>query len=63
MPGFFIMVRMKGLGHLWRPPNFTKESTAFIGRFVSELPLTVLTLHAWGEGVKSPISIIIKIQV
>ena len=32
-----------GLGHLWRPPNFTIESTTFVGRFVSELPLAVLT--------------------
>ncbi|MFZ1812319.1 MAG: hypothetical protein WAU02_02215 [Candidatus Saccharimonadales bacterium] len=34
---------MTGLGHVPRPPNFTVESTAFAGRFVSELPLAVLT--------------------
>ena len=54
------MVRMKGLGHLWRPPDFAIESIAFIGKSVSELPLAVLTLHAWGGGLKSPNRTIIK---
>ena len=60
--GFLInsMVRMKGLGHLWRPPDFAIESIAFIGKSVSELPLVVLTLHAWGGGSKSPNRTIIK---
>ena len=51
---------MKGLGHLWRPPDFAIESIAFIGKSVSELPLAVLTLHAWGGGLKSPNRTIIK---
>jgi hypothetical protein len=51
---------MKGLGHLWRPPDFAIESIAFIGKSVSELPLAVLTLHAWGGGSKSPNRTIIK---
>ena len=56
----FDLVRMKGLGHLWRPPDFAIESIAFIGKSVSELPLAVLTLHAWGGGLKSPNRTIIK---
>ena len=39
----FALVRMKGLGHVPRPPDFTIESTAFIENSVSELPLAVLT--------------------
>ncbi len=51
---------MRGLGHVPRPPDFTIESIAFIGKSVSELPLAALTLHAWGGGSKSPNRTIIK---
>ena len=34
----------KRQGHILRPPNFAIDSVAVIGRFVSELPLAVLTL-------------------
>ena len=42
----FALVRMKGLGHPWRPPDFSIESVAIIGKSVSEPPLAVLTLRA-----------------
>jgi len=33
-------------GHVPRPPDFTIESIAFIGKSVSELPLAVLTTNS-----------------
>jgi len=40
------LVHKAGLGHILLPPNFTIESTPFIGKFVSELPQAVLTRTA-----------------
>ena len=43
LSGLFVpsLVRKAGLGHILLPPNFTIESTPFIGKFVSELPQAV----------------------
>ncbi len=45
-PETVSLVRKAGLGHILLPPNFTIESTPFIGKFVSELPQAVLTRTA-----------------